>query len=81
MGEHRLRDANNKSEDKQISSFKEIPGVVRLEMALDLTRTAIELIRTGIRQRYPEYNDIEIENAIERIILGNELYEKIYHKC
>ncbi|MEO0185464.1 MAG: hypothetical protein ABIL22_08460 [candidate division WOR-3 bacterium] len=81
MDSRRLKDTDQFSEEQQIKIFKKIPGEVKLSMSLDLTRTAIELLKTGIKQRHPEYSDNEIENALKRLLLTDELYEKVYNKC
>ncbi|MEO0096096.1 MAG: hypothetical protein ABIL44_12665 [candidate division WOR-3 bacterium] len=81
MDSRRLKDTDQFSEEQQIKIFKKIPGEVKLSMSLDLTRTAIELLKTGIKQRHPEYSDEEIEIALKRLLLTDELYEKVYNKC
>ncbi|MEO0124440.1 MAG: hypothetical protein ABIL69_10620 [candidate division WOR-3 bacterium] len=81
MDSRRLKDTDQFSEEQQIKIFKKIPGEVKLSMSLDLTRTAIELLKTGIKQRHPEYSDDEIEIALKRLLLTDELYEKVYNKC
>ncbi len=81
MGNRRLKDTDKNSERIQNKILREMPKDVKIEISLDLARTAIELLKTGIRQRHPEYTDDEIEDALKRIILSDDLYEKVYHKC
>ncbi len=81
MGNWRLKDTDKNSERIQNKILQKIPGKVKLEIYLDLTWTAIELLKTGIKQRHPEYTDNEIEDAIKRLLLTDKLYEKVYSKC
>lgn len=49
-----------------------------MRLALEMSEAARELTRAGIRARHPEYSDLEVEQALRRLILGDELYLKAW---
>ena len=64
--------------NKQIEILRNIPPEKRLELALELSQVSKELLKEGIRNRHPEYKDKEINLALIRILIGEELFKKVY---
>ena len=50
----------------------------RLAMAVRLSEDVRTFSRMGIRQRHPEYSKEEIEAAIRRLVLRDDLYRKVW---
>lgn len=46
----------------------------RLEMACRMSDEARQLSAAGVRARHPEYTDREVELAVIRLCLGEELF-------
>jgi hypothetical protein len=47
----------------------------RFEEGERLCRTARAFMRAGIRGRHPEYSDDQVEEALARLLWGDELYQ------
>ena len=45
---------------------------------LSLAETSRDLARAGIRQRHPEYSADEVESAMLRLVLGDDLYRRAW---
>lgn len=46
----------------------------RLRMTIQLSEDVRELSRCGIRARHPDYSPEEVEWALRRLMLGDELF-------
>ena len=46
----------------------------RLRMTIQLSEDVREISRCGIRARHPDYSPQEVEWALRRLILGDELF-------
>lgn len=46
----------------------------RVEEGIRLCRTARAFMRAGIRSRHPEYSDADVEEALARMLWGDDLY-------
>jgi hypothetical protein len=50
----------------------------RSEIALELSNTTREIAREGIRRRHPTYSEHEIELALRRLLVGDELFRRVW---
>jgi hypothetical protein len=50
----------------------------RLRLAFELMETEKKIILEGIKSRHPEYGEKEARLALIRILLGDELFVKVY---
>jgi len=50
----------------------------RVEVAMTMSEELVDLTRTGIRERHPEYDDDAIRLAEIRQRLGDELFVRAY---
>ena len=62
----------------QLEHYRRLEPQKRAQVALEMSEAARELARTGIRARHPDYDDIEVEHALRRLILGDELFRKAW---
>jgi hypothetical protein len=57
--------------DEQIAKYRRMTGEQRLRIALGLHELACEVAREGIRARYPDADDAEVERLLHiRIAIG-----------
>lgn len=47
-------------------------------MVEEMSEEARELARIGIRLRHPEYSTDEVEHALHRLLVGDELADKAW---
>lgn len=71
-------DTSSESEKIQIEILRKMRPEQRLNLALQLCEIEKKLLIEGIRSRHPNYSENEINLALIRILLGDELFEKVY---
>ena len=57
----------------QIRLLREAGVARRLDLAMSLSQTAIELSRGAIRERHPDWSDREVQLELVRLCYGEEL--------
>ena len=50
--------------------------VQRVEEGLRASRLARDFMRAGIRSRHPDYDHEQVEEALARLLWGDELYRR-----
>jgi len=73
-----MTDTTKKAKKLQVEIFRNMKPEQRLILGLELSKTALELLRAGIRMRHPEYSETDVDSTLKRIILSEELYKKVY---
>jgi len=58
--------------------LREMPPWRKVEMVVQLNRTARELALTGLRERYPNASPEELRRRLADLVLGPELAERAY---
>jgi hypothetical protein len=53
----------------------------RLNVGLELTRMARDLVAQGIRARHPEYSDDQVKWALIRVWIGRDMFRRAYPHC
>jgi hypothetical protein len=53
-------------------------GAQRVEIAARLSEDVRAVAMAGIRARHPEYSDREIWFALQRLLLGDELFDRAW---
>ncbi|AEH51731.1 hypothetical protein [Pseudothermotoga thermarum] len=71
-------DTPTELEKAQIEILRKMPPEKRLKMSIELTENTIKLLKEGVRNRHPEYSDEEVKFAVIKILLGEELFKKVY---
>lgn len=61
-----------------IRLLRETPVWRKLELMEQLTNTACALALSGLRQRYPQANEVQLRRLLADQILGKELAVKAY---
>jgi hypothetical protein len=72
------KDTSSKAERIQIEIFRRVKPERKLELSFELSAFLRELIKEGVRNRHPEYSEEEVEFAVRKILLGEELFKRVY---
>lgn len=65
------------SPDAHAAHYRWLRGLsydARLRMAIQLSEDVRELSRCGIRARHPDYTPEQVEWALRRLVLGDDLF-------
>jgi len=74
----RPRDTSPDGHEAQLRAYRRLGPAGRARVAGKLSAETRELTRAGIRARHPEYGDEEVESALRRILLGDELFRRAW---
>ncbi len=74
----RPRDTSPDSHEAQLRAYRGLGPAGRVRVAAKLSADTRELARAGIRARHPEYSDEQVESALRRILLGDELFHRAW---
>jgi hypothetical protein len=74
----RARDTSDEAARVQAEIYRKMTHGQRAEIAAEMSAMTRELTRSGIRSRHPGYNEQEVEQALRRLFLGDELYRKAW---
>jgi hypothetical protein len=66
------------SQAAQLDVYRRLGPSARAGLAGDLSCSARELVRDGIRSRYPSYGDREVDGALFRILYGDDLFRRVW---
>ena len=50
----------------------------RAEMTFQLSDNLRAIVESGVRHRHPNYNDHQVKQAVIRLTLGEQLYQKTF---
>jgi hypothetical protein len=62
----------------QVEIFRRMAPEERLRRGLELAQTCLDLMREGVRQRHPQYDEQQIREAVIRLTLPRELFLAAY---
>jgi len=62
----------------QLEIYRRMPPSKRLELALRMSDSMRELVASGVRARHPEYDEQQVKFAVNRLLLGDELFRKAF---
>lgn len=74
------RDTSPAAWAAQLDWLRKLTPGRRVELMSEMAEDGRELLRCGIRQRHPEYSVDQVEHAMLRIWLGDDLYSKAYRR-
>eukprot|EP01041_Mallomonas_annulata_P033731 gene33731-biopygen25983 len=58
--------------------FRRMSPAEKFAMVEEMSNDARELARCGIRARHPEYDPDEVEHALHRLLLGDDLADRAW---
>jgi hypothetical protein len=71
-------DTDPKMEALQVRLLREAPVWRKLEMLAQLNASAHLLALSGLRQRYPQALESELQRRMANLLLGEDLARKVY---
>jgi len=74
----RPRDTTLESHEAQLQAYRRLGATGRARLAATLSSDTRELTRAGIRARHGEYTEEEVELALRRILLGDDLFRRAW---
>jgi hypothetical protein len=72
------RDTTLKSHEAQLRAYRRLGPAGRASIAARLSEDTRELARGGIRARHPDYTEEEVDRALRRLWLGDELFGRAW---
>ena len=61
-----------------VERWRAMSGAEKAESARALGRSALVLLKSGIRARHPLYSEEDVHLAVMRRILGDGLYQDVF---
>ena len=74
----RPSDTTPESHAVQMAIYRRLGPEGRLALADRLSMDVRAFARSGIRARHPEYSDGEVEQALRRLLLGDDLFRRAW---
>lgn len=71
-------DTSPETERVLCALLREMPAWRKLDLVAQLNQTVRELALSGLRERYPQADEVEIWRRLADLVLGAELAEKVY---
>ena len=62
----------------QHAIYRRMPAERRLAMAFEMTAAMRRVSEEGVRSRHPEYTERQVQLAVIRMMLGDELFRRAY---
>jgi hypothetical protein len=73
-----LTDTHPDAERVQIEGLRKLSPWRKIELACELTENARKLALAGLRHRFPDASQQELQRRLATLCLGAELAEKVY---
>lgn len=71
------RDTSAAAGEAQRAGFRRLSGSERVALALQMSDEARALAADGVRHRHPDASEAEVEGAVRRLMLGDQLADRI----
>lgn len=71
-------DTSTAAHAAQIARYRRMSGSQRVELAVQMSEDAREIARAGIQARHPTYTAADVECALRRLILGDDLFRRAW---
>jgi len=71
-------DTTADARDMQREVYRRLGGAERVAILFRLSALVRETARAGIRSRHPGYHDAQVQMALRRLILGDDLVRKVW---
>jgi hypothetical protein len=72
------RDTSPAAAEAQRNVLRRMSSAQRFELIVSAAETGRELARAGIRHRHPDYSPEDVESAMLRLLLGDDLYRRAW---
>jgi hypothetical protein len=74
----RPRDTDPAAYERQTEAYRRMSGRERVEICFRLNELARRTAEAGIRSRHPDYSDVQVQWALRRLWLGDELTRRAW---
>ena len=74
----RLVDTSPGAEATRFAALRKMGSSGRAAALVELCDDSRELARAGIRRRHPGYTADEVEHALHRLLLGDDLADRVW---
>ncbi|HEX3903281.1 MAG TPA: hypothetical protein VH853_10565 [Polyangia bacterium] len=74
----RARDTGAASHAAQLTAYRRLGPTGRARLAARLAADTRQLTRAGISTRHPEYTPEEVEQALHRVLYGDDLFRRAW---
>jgi hypothetical protein len=71
-------DTSDKASLVVVQVLQKMTGGQRVDLAVEMSEESREIARCGIRSRHPAYTPSEIEHALHRLLLGDDLADRAW---
>lgn len=71
-------DTNINAKKAQIIAIRNMSVSRRAELFFEMNENQRQILAAGVRQRHPDYSDQDVNLAVIRLMLGDDLFVKIY---
>jgi hypothetical protein len=72
------RDTSPEAQAVQDAIYRDLGPYGRVEAAFRLTASVRALTAAGIRHRHPDYSEPQVNAAIARLVLGDDLVRQVW---
>lgn len=62
----------------QYAIFRRMPSEQRLRLAFQMAESTRALAAAGVRARHPDYTERQVQLAVIRLTLGDDLFRTVY---
>ena len=73
-----LSDTDEAAQRRQDAVFRAMGPERRIAAAVEMSESAFEIARAGIRSRHPEYSSEDVASAELRLRLGDDLFRAAF---
>ncbi|HUT30604.1 MAG TPA: hypothetical protein VMX13_12490 [Sedimentisphaerales bacterium] len=63
---------------KEFQILRRLGPEARLEMAFQLSDDLRSIVETGVRKRYPDYDEKEVRREVLRLMIGDQLFQEAF---
>jgi len=74
----RPRDTTPAAHEAQLRCYRRMSGTEKVALAAQLSEDVRAVAMAGIRARHPEYGDREAWYALQRLLLGDDLFGRAW---
>lgn len=58
---------------RQVAIYRAMPPAQRVALAVEMSEEAAAVAAAGIRARHPDYDEAQVQSALRRLRLGDDL--------
>lgn len=76
-----MRDTTDDAIAVRTRIYRAMTGAQRCDLAAEMSMAARELALAGIRTRHPDYDADQARYALLRMILGDDLFQRVWPRA